>query len=42
MFNARNGDGRTDVMLLSDIAQAMRDASICGPGRPPPTPSPQD
>jgi len=33
MFSARNGDGRADVMLLSDIAQAMRDASICGLGQ---------
>lgn len=28
-----NGDSRADVMLLSDIAQAMRDASICGLGQ---------
>ena len=28
-----NGHGRADVMLLSDIAQAMRDASICGLGQ---------
>jgi len=33
MFSERNGDGRADVMLLSDIAQAMRDASICGLGQ---------
>jgi NADH-quinone oxidoreductase subunit F len=33
MFSARDGDGRADVMLLSDIAQAMRDASICGLGQ---------
>jgi NADH-quinone oxidoreductase subunit F len=33
MFKASNGDGRADVMLLSDIAQAMRDASICGLGQ---------
>jgi NADH-quinone oxidoreductase subunit F len=33
MFNGRDGDGRADVMLLSDIAQAMRDASICGLGQ---------
>ncbi|HET9780763.1 MAG TPA: NADH-ubiquinone oxidoreductase-F iron-sulfur binding region domain-containing protein [Candidatus Dormibacteraeota bacterium] len=28
-----NGRSRSDVMLLSDIAQAMRDASICGLGQ---------
>jgi NADH-quinone oxidoreductase subunit F len=33
MFQAPNGDGRADVLLLSDIAQAMRDASICGLGQ---------
>ncbi len=33
VFQAPNGDGRADVMLLSDIAQAMRDASICGLGQ---------
>ena len=33
MFSARNGDGLADVSLLSDIAQAMRDASICGLGQ---------
>ena len=33
MFRERDGDGRADVMLLSDIAQAMRDASICGLGQ---------
>ena len=33
MFTARNGGDRADVMLLSDIAQAMRDASICGLGQ---------
>jgi len=34
MLGARNGDHReSDVMLLSDIAQAMRDASICGLGQ---------
>ncbi len=33
MFTARNGDGSADVMLLSDIAKAMRDASICGLGQ---------
>jgi len=33
MFSARDGDGHADVMLLSDIAQAMRDASICGLGQ---------
>ena len=33
MFKERDGDGRADVMLLSDIAQAMRDASICGLGQ---------
>ena len=27
------GDGRADVALLGDIAQAMRDASICGLGQ---------
>ena len=32
MFSS-HGDGRADVMLLSDIAQAMRDASICGLGQ---------
>jgi NADH-quinone oxidoreductase subunit F len=30
---AAPGDGRADVALLSDIAQAMRDASICGLGQ---------
>src|SRR5438874_5377013 len=30
---ATNGDGAADVMLLSDIARAMRDASICGLGQ---------
>jgi NADH-quinone oxidoreductase subunit F len=30
---ADHGDGRADIMLLSDIAQAMRDASICGLGQ---------
>jgi len=33
MFERRDGDGSADVMLLSDIAQAMRDASICGLGQ---------
>ena len=33
MLASSNGDVRTDVMLLSDIAQAMRDASICGLGQ---------
>jgi NADH-quinone oxidoreductase subunit F len=30
---SRSGDGHADVMLLSDVAQAMRDASICGLGQ---------
>ena len=33
MFHAPSADGRADVMLLGDIAQAMRDASICGLGQ---------
>ncbi|MGH7763598.1 MAG: NADH-ubiquinone oxidoreductase-F iron-sulfur binding region domain-containing protein, partial [Candidatus Dormibacteraceae bacterium] len=34
ILSGRNGDsGRSDVALLSDIAQAMRDASICGLGQ---------
>jgi len=33
MLNERNGDRSADVMLLGDIAQAMRDASICGLGQ---------
>jgi len=33
MLNERNGARQADVMLLSDIAQAMRDASICGLGQ---------
>jgi NADH-quinone oxidoreductase subunit F len=33
MFQARDGDEHADVMLLGDIAQAMRDASICGLGQ---------
>ena len=33
MLQPGGGDGRADVMLLSDIAQAMRDASICGLGQ---------
>jgi NADH-quinone oxidoreductase subunit F len=33
MLNERNGDRHSDVTLLSDIAQAMRDASICGLGQ---------
>jgi NADH-quinone oxidoreductase subunit F len=27
------GAGQSDITLLSDIAQAMRDASICGLGQ---------
>jgi NADH-quinone oxidoreductase subunit F len=33
MLESRDTDTRADVMLLSDIAQAMRDASICGLGQ---------
>jgi len=33
MLASHGGDSRADVMLLSDIAQAMRDASICGLGQ---------
>ena len=34
LFSAPNGDAQhSDVALLSDIAQAMRDASICGLGQ---------
>src|SRR5438132_2295320 len=33
MLGERNGDARADVMLLSDIAQALRDAAICGLGQ---------
>ena len=33
MLNERNGDRQADVLLLSDIAEAMRDASICGLGQ---------
>jgi len=34
LLSNRNGDSRdSDVSLLSDIAQAMRDASICGLGQ---------
>ena len=33
MLASPDGEGRADVMLLSDIAQAMRDASICGLGQ---------
>ncbi|MEO8743703.1 MAG: NAD(P)H-dependent oxidoreductase subunit E [Candidatus Dormiibacterota bacterium] len=33
MFNSHGGDAKADVLLLSDIAQAMRDASICGLGQ---------
>ena len=33
MLDLPNGDRQADVMLLSDIAQAMRDASICGLGQ---------
>jgi NADH-quinone oxidoreductase subunit F len=33
MLSVPQGDGKADVMLLGDIAQAMRDASICGLGQ---------
>ena len=33
MLSTRHGDRQADVLLLSDIAQAMRDASICGLGQ---------
>ena len=33
MLQGRDGDRHADVMLLSDIARAMRDASICGLGQ---------
>jgi NADH-quinone oxidoreductase subunit F len=33
MLNERNGDRPGDVLLLADIARAMRDASICGLGQ---------
>ena len=34
MLSSRNGNGHEgDIKLLSDIAQAMRDASICGLGQ---------
>jgi len=33
MLHERAGDRHADVLLLSDIAQAMRDASICGLGQ---------
>ncbi len=33
ILGARNGDATADVRLLGDIAQAMRDASICGLGQ---------
>ena len=33
MLAAPDGHSQADVMLLSDIAQAMRDASICGLGQ---------
>jgi NADH-quinone oxidoreductase subunit F len=34
LLSERNGDARSsDISLLSDIAQAMRDASICGLGQ---------
>ena len=33
MLGERNGDRQADVILLGDIAQAMRDASICGLGQ---------
>ena len=33
MLHERDGNSSADVMLLSDIAQAMRDASICGLGQ---------
>jgi len=33
MFEPGDGDRGADVLLLSDVAQAMRDASICGLGQ---------
>ncbi len=33
MLEGRHGDTDSDVMLLGDIARAMRDASICGLGQ---------
>ena len=33
MFTSHDGDTAADVRLLGDIAQAMRDASICGLGQ---------
>ena len=33
LLSARNPDQESDISLLSDIAQAMRDASICGLGQ---------
>ena len=33
MLSEPKGDRRADVLVLSDIAQAMRDASICGLGQ---------
>ena len=33
LLSSRNGDHEGDISLLSDIAQAMRDASICGLGQ---------
>jgi NADH-quinone oxidoreductase subunit F len=33
MLASRGADSRADVMLLGDIAQVMRDASICGLGQ---------
>jgi NADH-quinone oxidoreductase subunit F len=33
LLSSRNPDQESDISLLSDIAQAMRDASICGLGQ---------
>jgi NADH-quinone oxidoreductase subunit F len=33
ILSAPGGDSGRDLALLSDIAQAMRDASICGLGQ---------
>ena len=33
LLDGRHGDTESDVMLLGDIAKAMRDASICGLGQ---------
>jgi NADH-quinone oxidoreductase subunit F len=33
LLSSRNHDQAGDISLLSDIAQAMRDASICGLGQ---------